>query len=697
MEKIFLKLLNMSIAAGWLILAVIFLRILLRKAPRWLSCILWGIVAVRLVCPVSFESSLSLIPSAETISPESLGQSQAPIMSSGIPALNSTVNPILQETIGAASGASGVNPLNTGMHLAGIFWILGMIFLLLYAYVSYLRLSVRLREAVPLREAKKHIWLCDGVNSPFILGILRPRIYLPSGLNQEETGYVLAHERAHLKRGDHFWKLLAYVLLSVYWFHPLMWAAYMLFSRDVELACDEKVIGSMNSSGKKAYSHVLVTCSEGKKMVLACPLAFGEIGVKARVKAVLNYQKPAFWVILTAVPACIAAAVCFLTNPRQDAYQVRIVIPAGSEGGIYYSDEEISPNKGSLTLWAGEGLGDTEVVLLPVDSEKEQLDTPAYMTPGMPVEIKAEKGAWFRIGVNADNSTDEDRTVYVKAEGVEIRIASGTEEDRKYDVIPMVLVNDKYYYDTGRESTKAERSPDMDGKITSAVDGSEIPAENNQSNFGAGYSYQFGEKDTIEIQVNGKWMIFEYRGGDGSLIRYHNHWYNVEDLSEETIEWLKWYNSLSEEEQLSVSAVPWDLQLKENSDNRTEDAVKPQEAQGSLEEAVSLDTDKAVEQLLNTICSSPAASSNPRDYVEEHYAEYRELVSYGEYTLRYCLNRFQDGEETGLEGRIMALICEELLQTKGKIPADADTAGTGQLWYDTLYAHDSNLAEPYLE
>ena len=182
MEKIFLKLLNMSIAAGWLILAVIFLRILLRKAPRWLSCILWGIVAVRLVCPVSFESSLSLIPSAETISPESLGQSQAPIMSSGIPALNSTVNPILQETIGAASKASGANPLNTGMHLAGIFWILGMIFLLLYAFVSYLRLSVRLREAVPLGEAKKHIWLCDGVNSSFILGILRPRIYLPSGL-----------------------------------------------------------------------------------------------------------------------------------------------------------------------------------------------------------------------------------------------------------------------------------------------------------------------------------------------------------------------------------------------------------------------------------------------------------------------------------------------------------------------------------
>lgn len=686
MEKIFLKLLNMSIAAGWLVLAVILLRILLRKAPRWLSCILWGIVAVRLVCPVSLESSLSLIPSAETINPTALTRTQEPIVNSGIQAFNSTVNPLFRDTIGTAVPISGESPLHMGMHFAGVLWAVGLLFLLLYAFAGFLRLRTRLREAIPLKEAGETIWLCDVVNTPFILGILRPRIYLPSSLGQTEIKYVLAHEQAHLKRKDHWWKLLAYVLLAVYWFHPLMWAAYVLFTRDTELACDEKVVGSMGMNEKKAYSHALVNCSTEKKMILTCPLAFGEIGVKARVRAVLNYHRPAFRVIFISFFVCIIVAVCFLTNPRQDVYQVKIVIPAGSgRSEIAYSEEEISPLGKKIVLSAGEGLGDTEVVLFPIEWEEERTYEPAYLTPGMSVKMDAEKGAWFRIGIYAENPTDEDKVVYVRAEGVDIRIVDRAE----WAVIPMVMVNDKYYYDTNQVSTKTDRSLDMDGEITSAVKGTEKPAKNNQSNFGIGYVYQFGEHDTIEILIDGKWMIFEYRSGDGSLIRYGDHLYSVGDLSEMTLEWLEWYNSLSKEEQLSISYVPWDLQSVKEPENGTQDAAE--------QDAADLDMDGIVEQLLAAICSSPAASSNPGDYVEEHSLEYRELTYYGEYTLRYCLNRFRSGQETGLEGKIMALVCEELLQTKGTIPVDADTASTGQFWYDTLYDHESSLVDPYLE
>lgn len=408
MEKIFLKLLNMSITAGWLILVVILLRMVLKRAPRWLSCILWGIVAVRLVCPTSLESSFSLIPSAETIHLPASSEIEEPLVSSGIPALNSTVNPVLKEAIDSASSVSGMTSLRTGMYFAEILWAAGLIILLLYGFASFARLHIRLREAAPLRE---NIWLCDAISSPFVRGIAHPRIYLPSSLGKEELPYVLAHEQAHIRRRDHWWKLLAYLLLSVYWFHPLVWAAYVLFGRDIELACDERVIGKMDAEGKKAYSNALVTCSMEKRLIPACPLAFGEIGVKTRVKAVLNYRRPAFWVILAAVLTCLLAAVCFLTNPRQDTYKVEIRIPAGSEGGIYYSDEEISPYGKTITLWAEEGLGDTEVVLLPseMENEQEQLVAPEYMTPGMPVKMEAEKDVWYRIGINVSNPGKEDK------------------------------------------------------------------------------------------------------------------------------------------------------------------------------------------------------------------------------------------------------------------------------------------------
>ena len=314
MSGIFLKLLNLSISASWLVLVVLALRLVLKRAPKWVNVLLWGMVALRLMLPFSIESALSLIPSAETLSPEVVQFDPAPTITSGVELIDNAVNPSLSESFAAAPLAS-VNPLYVWTYLAGWVWLIGLAAMLLYALVSYLRLRRRVSASIPLRE---NIYVCDEVPSPFILGIVRPRIYLPSALDETQRGSVLSHERAHLARRDHWWKPLGYALLAVYWFNPLLWLAYTLLCRDIELACDERVLRGMDAGQVKDYSSALLACSVPRRMLAACPLAFGEVGVGARVKNALRYKKPAFWVVAASVIVCIVVAVCFLTNPRTD-------------------------------------------------------------------------------------------------------------------------------------------------------------------------------------------------------------------------------------------------------------------------------------------------------------------------------------------------------------------------------------------
>lgn len=326
MEMIFLNVFNRSLAAGWLILAVIVVRFLLKKAPRRLSCVLWAVVAVRLLCPFFPASSFSLIPSGETISAEAVRFAPAPAIDSGIPALNEALNPMIGERFAPAPGTS-VNPLYIWTAIAGIVWLVGVAVMAGYALLSSLRMRSVVREAVPLESGAAlpdNVWLCDAVRSPFILGIVRPKIYLPSGITREQMLCILAHEQAHVERLDHCLKPFGWLLLSVYWFHPLVWIAYMLFCRDLELACDEKVVGGMDLDGRKAYSHALLACSLQRKMIFSYPLAFGEIGVRERVKGILHYRKPAGWLAAVAVLACAAVAVCFLTDPKEKADDSKI-------------------------------------------------------------------------------------------------------------------------------------------------------------------------------------------------------------------------------------------------------------------------------------------------------------------------------------------------------------------------------------
>lgn len=526
MSDLFLKIVNMSISASWLVLAVLLLRFVLKKAPKWVNVLLWGIVAVRLAFPFSIESALSLIPSAETISP-GIMMDNVPSVQTGVPAINSVINPVIGSSLAPAPGASA-NPLQIWIPILSIVWVIGVVALLLYTAVSYWRLRHKVSEAVILRD---NIYQSENVASPFVLGVFGPRIYLPYNMDGQDLNHVVAHEQAHIRRKDHWWKPLGFLLLTLHWFNPLIWLAYVLLCRDIELACDEKVIKELGNEQRADYTQALVACSVNRRMIAACPLAFGEVGVKERVRSVMNYKKPAFWIIILAVIACVGVAVCFLTNPKQDSYTLRIVVPAGSQEEFVYSDEEVSTIKNSIKIWSGDGLGDTEVLLSPVNKATETGYTATYLTHGMPVEFDAEKDTWFKVGVNMQNPTDEDIFVYVEVENVEVRISDESTPDSITFEAEILEIYDGYFL----------VKPEASWTINSA-DQIEVPMEH----MGASPEPEIG--DIIEIAFDGEILeTYPARIKEVYSIRV------IRDISESTDILEIFQNNISDDETIIVT------------------------------------------------------------------------------------------------------------------------------------------------
>lgn len=342
MEAIFLKLVNMSITASVMILCVILLRLLIRKAPRKYCCILWMLVGLRLICPVTLESALSLIPSAEPI-PKAILEGNTLWVNTGIEALDRPINTYFGDYY-----YEGVSvPVDYKARILDVLawiWLAGVAGMLLYGWINFFFLRRRLSTAVHMEEM---LWQSEKVQSPFILGVFRPRIYLPFSLKEPQLTYVLAHEKAHLRRGDHFIKPLGFLLLSVYWFNPLVWLAFILLCRDLEQACDERAIQGMSEAEKKEYAKSLFSLSVRNRGISACPVAFGEAGVKERIKSVLQYKKPALWVAVLAVVGCVVAGVCFLTNPKEQEDHA----PAG-KGNASAGEDNVSSGEGNAS--AGE-------------------------------------------------------------------------------------------------------------------------------------------------------------------------------------------------------------------------------------------------------------------------------------------------------------------------------------------------------
>lgn len=582
MEFVFLKLLNMSIAAGWLILAVAAVRLLLKRVPKWMACALWGIVAIRLICPFSPESIFSLIPSAETISPEAVQYGENPIISSG--------NSVISGYFVPAPGDS-VNPLHVWTAAAGFLWALGLMAMLTYALISYLRLRHSLREGVPLRE---NIWVCDAVSSPFILGIIRPRIYLSSSMEKEVADYVIAHEMAHLKRRDCWWKPLGYVLLAVYWFNPLCWLAYILFCRDIEFACDEKAVKDMDMRERKAYSGALLSCNVQKKLVTACPLAFGEVGVKDRVKSVLNYRKPGFWVIILGIGVAIVVAVCFLTNP----------ITSGNPMDNYAEPEDSFVEQYGKDQQGNSLSGSSSEIQNGEDGE----DADAQGTD-------SQDGNTQDIG-SRDNMIMTAEEAICKAI-LEHNVSAHPEE---YDlaccsfVALETLCGAPVPESTTYKSTYYGWALYQEYKITEAgiemVAGSHVPVKLSFDSNEEGY------------------VLTEYwEPGDGS--------YFVSDIREKC-----------------PSHIVEDML-----DSQKFIMEQMQDCYHQAVQFSCLDTTAVIDKLLDTVCSGPLTSSNPYDYIEAHSLEYRELLYYGEYTARYREERLASGTLQGLEAEIMNIIC----------------------------------------
>lgn len=313
MDDVFLKLVNLSISASWLILAVLVLRVVLKKAPKWVMPLLWGVVALRLVCLFSIESALSLIPSAETIPSEIVTETREPVLYEQA-TLDIVTNPTLPSAAEVPVGVSR-QQAQVDFNIYSVLWLAGMAALLVHALVSAGKLKRKLATAILLRD---NIYESEFVDSPFVFGVVKPNIYLPTHMDEGTAAYVIAHEHAHLARRDHWWKVLGYLVLALHWFNPLVWVAYILFCRDIELACDEKVVRGLDGAARADYSQALLSCAAPKRAVAACPLAFGEGNIKTRVKSALHYKKPAFWVAAAAVLAVVIVAVCFLTNPRSE-------------------------------------------------------------------------------------------------------------------------------------------------------------------------------------------------------------------------------------------------------------------------------------------------------------------------------------------------------------------------------------------
>ena len=443
MSELFLKIVNMSISASWVVIAVLTLRFCLKKAPKWVNVLLWGIVAVRMVFPFSIESVLSLIPSAETISP-SIMMEQSPSVQTGVPALNHVINPVISGSFTPAPGASA-NPLQIWIPVLAGIWLFGIAALFLYSAVSYWRLRRKVCEAVILRG---NIYQSEKVCSPFVLGIIRPKIYLPYHMDSREMDHVIAHEQTHIRRKDHWWKPLGFLLLTTHWFNPLMWLSYILLCQDIELACDEKVIRKMSNEQRADYTQALVACSVDRRLITACPLAFGEIGVKERVKSVMNYKKPAFWIVLASVIVCAVIAVCFLTNPIGFQFDVSAnTIVSANHFDMRNADDPVAIEMTPAQI------GELNSRLAGVKNCKRS-DKYAGLTPGYQISAQMQDGSYIRIsGYSLSDNTMVDIEQSGKRYAVSdrefqeylSRICAGGDVSAAFDLQPLRVQYPEYF------------------------------------------------------------------------------------------------------------------------------------------------------------------------------------------------------------------------------------------------------------
>lgn len=702
MEKMFLQALNQSITAGWLILAVLLLRFVFKKAPKSLRRVLWALVGVRLMFPFSIESIFSLVPSAETIKTDIL-LSKTPEIDSGFKILNQAVNPVISQSF-APDVYQSVNPMQVVAYIGAILWIGGMALIVLYSAMRYLRLRRCVAQAVLL---KAPIWQSDVVTTPFILGLFRPRIYLPFHMDQTSMSCVVAHEQAHIKRGDHWIKFIGFALFTIYWFHPLVWIAYVLLCRDIELACDEHVIANMRAEEKKAYLTALLSLSISKQRLAACPLAFGEVGVKQRIQNVLRYKKPAFWVIAAAMVSCAVLALCFLTNPHKEQ--------ASAGQAAQLAQHDIRQNPEAFVLQSC-------IYITPLSSQ--------YPIPS--------DGRRYLIGENSFNIEDmQTGKVMVSLAGIQsqwqemtraeweslLRISAFAPDISAVEKRLIRKLSDKYYlFDMDGVYWVGEYRDDQVGMWSIYALAPEGTATDLDASVSAAIKkhYKISAKDsafeshvtlatlpesrldaetgeTVQtVEVYAMVLFASYYFADGYFTETRGSY--IPSVLTFNIDQSGVYHLTDYWEPRDGSYYVPDIRARfaKLSPEQIEDALNAQKyilalTQACYAQAVAygkIDTSRIIGQLFDEIMSSPAASSAPADYIAEHPIEYRELTYYGDATLRYIFSAFLQGGQTGLKGHLMRVVMEALIGDEA-LELHADT---GQAYFDAWRAAVQRMA-----
>lgn len=682
----FTEVLNLSISASWLVLAIALIRLLLKKMPNALHCALWALVAIRLLCPVSIESELSLIPTREVI-PESYLVMEPHNTRFDEPArLEIITNPVYDTSL-TFDTETTVDRVQSWDLFATVLWLSGIAAMGIYAAYSYLSLRLRVRMAGWVRE---NIYECDEIGSPFILGMLRPRIYLPSGLDAVTKSHVLAHENAHLQRLDHLWKPLGFALLAVHWFNPVMWLGYWLLCRDIELACDEKVIKDLEKSSVRSYSDALVLCTSPHRSIAMCPLAFGEVSVKSRIKTILRYKKPTFRVLVLALVAAVLLAVCFLTDPltpensveqllyRDDCAVVScqeqtiklqinktdlpedvlngkkhtfkddpILIREYDNTRLYLIEARMSGDELLVTITVEHDLPDTGCILLPyhpfddsagMDVHAAHADvTDAETWYGNAMTVRGKGKNTFSVGIKMDVWNQAKAYVQFQLEGMySLRYTC--------DSLPVTVDNASVYTLDGLDLLGPRFQLNPDGTFTFS--------ENPLSSYLGVGSYTLSANRLVMNTDDGRYSwSFDLKNGDFLF-----------DAENSSI--VLWYPDLKNLQRLPDGARFIQSYIYSNE----------------------------VEFLLDVICSTPSLSSNPGDYIEAHRAEYDHLVELEHITVYWCFTQFAKGHQYDLRGHIMALACRDIISQPEPLTIDGIQM-TGQDWFDAFANQALSLRE----
>ncbi|CDX00757.1 Peptidase M56 BlaR1 [Desulfitobacterium hafniense] len=712
-EELFLKVLNMSITGSAVILCVVLMRFLLRRAPKVFSYALWSVVLFRLVCPFSFESALSLLPVNPEPIPHRIVYAAVPQIQTGITA----VDRVVSSSLPGATPYASVNPLQIWVFLGSLLWIMGIAVLLLYSVFSLLSLKKRLKDAL---HDKENIYLCDSLDTPFVMGVLGPRIYLPASLSGAEKEYILLHEQTHIRRFDHVVKILSFFVLCIHWFNPLVWAAFFLSGRDMEMSCDEAVIRKLGHEVKKDYSSSLLSLATGRPIVGGTPLAFGEGDTRGRIMNVLNYKKPGFRVLLFAFLAVFILGMGMMANPKAGenftaaVYRVdEILYSAPQYSFAYTTDSAPQYNISSDYVLFRKEVSDQDWVMLGSLYE-------------YPLSRQEQYGLFDPLNNKAHENLDKVKTIYradlkdenqtlilvMEQKNGHVLLAHGYDHPGNPRVrwlfhLDKVVEPDangqagqvKPQDDRAAGTTEAEPMAKEQDPLEKAVSAAIL--QHNRSEYtGGDFSAQAhttlatetGESvtgsgiGTVTVYAMALYMEFGYRGG-GLSETGGSHMpvaltFEVEDKN--TYRLMEYWTpqdgagygpSIREKfpEKIAGGALDTQKYIQAHVMACYEQAI----AYGQV------DVGGEIAGLIETICSSPAHMSNPGAYIDAHPLEYRTLVYYGSYTLEYCFDLFAQGGQRGLEGHIMAAACRDIMMAKGA-SFDDMLYNTGQDWYDSI-------------